>query len=258
MSKDPGDTTSGENEYFSLEQTYAIIECVNLPIEAAKRSPLHRQLNEAAVDYKFFKAEPAPAELRDRLLAVAKAANNLLTKLGGEEANDLRGIIELTLYSAEQELSLNERIEELEGIKEISQQSKLGPVHDAIHGIPSRFGRVRDAIRGIKALQLWAEHASREAGEMAKPSGKTENLARRWFARDLAGIYRETFGKEPGVSWSEPEQQTIGPFVRFLDACFECLDEKLSLSTISKIGKHAKDWNYGIVKIAKVKPPESG
>ena len=55
-----------------------IIECVGFPVEQAKRVILQRWLNWSVSNYRSDRADPTPANMRDRLAAIAKRAQSLL------------------------------------------------------------------------------------------------------------------------------------------------------------------------------------
>ena len=62
-----------------------IIECVGLPVEQAKRVILQRWLNWSVSMYRSDRADPTPANMRDRLAAIAKRAQSLLETLEVED-----------------------------------------------------------------------------------------------------------------------------------------------------------------------------
>ncbi len=67
---------------YSVEQIDRIVTAVGLPVDAAKRADLHGKLNTAVSDYLSSTDDPTPAQVRDRLAAIEKATQELLSAFG--------------------------------------------------------------------------------------------------------------------------------------------------------------------------------
>ena len=74
---------------YSVEQVDRIVKAVGLPVDAAKRADLHGKLNTAVSDYLSSRDDPTPAKVRDRLAAIEKATQKLLSTLGNVKETGL-------------------------------------------------------------------------------------------------------------------------------------------------------------------------
>ncbi len=222
---------------YSLEHVDRIVTAVRLPVDAAKRAYLHGELNTAASDYLLSRDELTPAQIRDRLAAIEKATQKLLSTLGNVKET---GLPAPAVNPFEMLVPVLIRLQLAAG-DVLSEESQ--PITQ------SGYIPVGEVIRGIRLLQRLATRALAEAEAEVKPHGRTRYYEREWFAADLARIYRETFQKEPGVSRSPITNRPGGPFVRFVRTCLEELGERCSLETVAKLAKRGKKWDPGIISI---------
>ncbi len=223
---------------YSVEHVDRIVTAVRLPVDAAKRAYLHGELNTAASDYLLSRDELTPAQIRDRLAAIEKATQKLLSTLGNVKET---GLPAPAVNPFEVLVPVLIRLQLAAG-DVLSEESQ--PITQ------SGYIRVGEVIRGIRFLQRLATRALAEAEAEVKPHGRTRYYEREWFAADLARIYRETFQKEPGVSRSPVTNRPGGPFVRFVKTCLEELGEKYSLETVAKLARLGKNWNPEIISVS--------
>lgn len=214
-------------DLFSPENIDRIIERVGIPADKAKRTYLLRELNEAVSQYHYFRAFPTPATIRNRLATIEQTAHRLLKAL---EAEGNSGPEDALLIR-------------LEGAADDEPKEEW-----STYGVSGCL-RLVNAVRGIGSLQRWAAHALAEVTIEVKPRGKTPDTARQWFMAHLARIYRETFGRKPGVSRPPGGGPPGGPFVRFVDACLREMGEHNSLETVATWARRGKNFDWGIVGI---------
>ncbi len=223
---------------YSVEQVDRIVTAVRLPVDEAKRAYLHRELNTVAGVYLSSRDDPTPAKVRDRLAAIEKATQKLLSALRNVNVKET-GQPPVQVY-LEMLTSVVIRLE-IAADEELSEEGE--PITQ------SGYARVMEAMRGVLSLQRWATRALALQEKDVKPHGRTRDREREWFAAGLAHIYRETFQKEPGVSRSPITNRPGGPFVRFVRTCLEELGERCSLETVAKLAKRGKKWDPGIISI---------
>ena len=184
-----------------------IIECVGFPVEQAKRVILQRWLNWSVSNYRSDRADPTPANMRNRLAAIAKRAQSLLETL--EVEDDSVALLVWLEIAADDEFT-----------------------EEQATGLASGGQRLQEAVRGVQALQRWAAGAMVDVKKNVKRRGKTPDYAREIFMASSAKIYRYAFSRKPGVSRSS-KGKPGGPFVRFIDACLREIDENLSPETVA-------------------------
>ncbi len=234
--------------YYSEEQIDNIVTAVRVPISAAKRADLRRELNSAAYYYLSSKDEPTPAQLRDRLAAIEKAAQKLLSVLGTTR--------NITSQSTSAEIELGFPATSMGAALQIAADDELSE-----NGQPftqSSSEMVSRAILGIGSLQRLASRALVEAKKKVIPHGKTRDDERLLFAGVLAEIYRKFFDKEPRVSRGR-NQKPGGPFLCFIETCFAEIGERRSHERVVQLAKQAKDFDitklFGIVSIVRGRLP---
>ena len=212
----------------SPEDIDRIIEHVGLPVDRAKRVILQRWLNWSVPMYQSHRADPTPANMRDRLAAIAKRARSLLEALE-VEGDTLSASLGLSVWL------------EMAADDAFTEEQPSG-------GASSRE-RLQEIVRGVQALQRWATEAMVEVKKETKRRGKTPDDAREYFMASLAGIYQYAFGRKPGVSRSSKGGKPGGPFVRFIDACLRAIGEQCSLETVATWARRGMRFGGGIVEV---------
>lgn len=206
--------------YYSEEQVDTIVAAVRLPISAAKRADLHRALNRAALLYVFLKDDLKPAQVRNHLAAIEKAAQKLLNVLGAGNITSQPTFSEV-MYA-------------------VVGENIVAGGENFVAG--DDFELVEEkAIRGIRSLQRWASLALVQAKKNVTPHGRRRDEGRLFFLRALSEIYRKTFDRKPGVTTGS--NQPGGPFFRFVNTCLAEIGENLSPERVAKLAKQAKDFN---------------
>ncbi len=221
---------------YSVEQVDRIVNAVRLPVDEAKRAYLHRELNTVAGVYLSSRDDLTPAKVRDRLAAIEKASQELLSafrNVNVKETGQPPVQVYLEMFtSVVIQLEITADEEESEEGQPITQSGTI---------------RVREAIRGIFSLQRWATRALAQVKEFdVKRRGRTKNISQRWFLAGLARIYYVTFQRKPGVSRSPATNRPGGPFFRFVRSCLEELGERYSLETVAKLARRGKKYDYEI------------
>ena len=230
--------------YYSEKQIDKIVTAVRVPISAAARASLRRELNSAAYYYLSSKDDPTPAQLRNHLADIEKAAQKLLSVLG-------TGNITRRSTSAEIELGLPTSMGEALQIAADDELSENGqPFTQSSSEMVSR------AILGIGSLQRLASRALVEAKKNVKPHGKTRDDQRLLFLGVLAEIYRKIFDEEPRVSRGR-NQKPGGPFLCFVETCLVEIGEKRSLERVVQLAKQAKDFDTKFFGIGKYRTGEA-
>ena len=216
--------------YYSEGQVDKIVTAVRVPISAAKRASLRRELNSAAFYYLSSKDDPTPAQLRDHLAAIETAVQKLLSVLG-------TGNITSQSASSWIELELPASVGAALQVAADDELSENGqPFTQSSSEMVSR------AILGIGSLQRLASRALVEAKKNVKPHGKTRDDERLLFLGALARIYRKTFDEEPRVSRGR-NQKPGGPFLCFVETCFAEIGERRSHERVVQLAKQAKDFS---------------
>ena len=215
---------------YSEEQVNKIVAEVSITVGAAKRTYLHHELNEAARKYLFLRGDPTPARLRNHLTAIENAAERLASALRTGKYKS---------QSTTAEIFRRVPVRVLSRLVDSAESDSTKNVQSTID---SGFDRVKEAILSVSSLQRWASSAATEVNKEVKPRGKTPDIDRIFFARDLARIYHETFGRVPGVSRHPSTHVPRGPFIRFVDSCLIVIGENRRLESVAELAKTGQEW----------------
>ena len=214
---------------YSEEQVTKIVTAVSITVGAAKRNYLHHELNKAARQYLVFKNDPTPAQLRNHLAAIEKAAERLNSAL-------------VTGKYMSQSTTAEIRRMPLRVTSRLVDSAESEPTKNVQPTFESCFDRVKEAILSVNSLRRWASSAAIEVNKEVKPHGKTSDIDSIFFAGALARIYHETFNRPPGVSRNSRTHLPSGPFFRFVDSCLTEIDDKRSPESVAELAKRGKAW----------------
>ena len=228
---------AGKPKYFrqpySEEQVSKIVTAVSLTVGEAKRDYLHKELNKAAKYYLYIRDDPTPAQLRNHLAAIEKAAERLISALRTGKYKSQSTTAEILSEMPIRVLS------RLVDSVESDFKKKFQPTIDG-------YDRVKETILSVSSLRHWASSAEIEVNKEVKPHGKTPDIESIFFAGALAEIYRKTFDRKPGVS--RGSNQPGGPFFRFVDTCLTEIGDKRSPESIAELAKRGKTWASEITR----------
>lgn len=224
-------------------------------LSPTRKRNMHAKLNRAAAVYRVaasWQNRPAASVVRDELDAIARKARELreLLSTGARwgaawgskwQTDDPLKCMPYELC-ASLESAANITAEECGGYPEFPPEPFT---HDG-HVYYAWWGRdaLRAALVNVERLESWAKRAARlkdaRVNSNAAEARRTPDEALNDFLQNsLAPIYREYISRKPGISLAEGSKGG-GPWVRFMRACLEPLDQSVSVEALARRWKRIR------------------
>ena len=232
---------------FSDEDIDRIVQEVDLPADQVERQVLEEGLNKAAGRFaatsRFVERRPSETDQRNKLKVLAASARKTLRLLeSGALSGSLVEAASLQAWRALTEPKPNPIDAHLLGFDPrdsiilIDPSSFFGP---SLLSSEYRSGERMDLVTdSLKALIAWADLALERATDLSSPPGHPEDYVRRVLVSDLLWIYFIAFDRLPS-------RTSGGPTIRFLSACLEQFNIRLSADALLDRVKKWRQENSG-------------